>query len=86
MTTALENRIKELQAGVDTETAALRQQGLDERSAISAEQQRISDMVQANMDKTAADLAAQEERVKAAQATAVGSLEDQQKSLVTDFP
>jgi uncharacterized membrane protein YgcG len=85
MTTALENRIKELQAGVDTETAALRQQGLDERSAISAEQQRISDMVQANMDQTAADLAAQEERVKAAQATAVGSLEDQQKSLVTDF-
>jgi hypothetical protein len=85
MTTALENRIKELQAGVDTETAALRQQGLDERSAISAEQQRISDMVQANMDQTAADLAAQEERVKTAQATAVGSLEDQQKSLVTDF-
>ena len=85
MTTALENRIKELQAGVDTETAALRQQGLDERSTISAEQQRISDMVQANMDQTATDLAAQEERVKTAQAAAVGSLEDQQKSLVTDF-
>jgi hypothetical protein len=85
MTTALENRIKELQAGVDAQTADLRQQGLDERSTISAEQKRISDMVQANMDQTAADLAAQEERVKTAQATAVGSLEDQQKSLVTDF-
>jgi phage host-nuclease inhibitor protein Gam len=85
MTTALENRIKELQAGVDTETAALRQQGLDERSAISAEQQRISDMVQANMDQTAADLAAQEERVKTAQSAAIGSLEDKQGSLIGDI-
>jgi hypothetical protein len=85
MTTALENRIKELQAGVDTETAALRQQGLDERSTISAEQQRISDMVQANMDQTATDLAAQEERVKTAQAAAIGSLEDKQGSLIGDI-
>jgi hypothetical protein len=85
MTTALENRIKELQAGVDTETAALRQQGLDERSTISAEQKRISDMVQANMDQTAADLAAQEERVKTAQSAAIGSLEDKQGSLIGDI-
>ena len=85
MTTALENRIKELQAGVDAEAAALRQQGLDERSTISTEQQRISDMVQANMDQTSADLAAQEERVRAAQAAAIGSLEDKQGSLIGDI-
>ena len=85
MTATLEDRIKELQAGVDTDAAALRQQGIDERSTISTEQQRISDLVQANMDQTAADLAAQEERVKAAQATAVGSLEDKQGSLIGDI-
>jgi len=85
LTKTLEDRIAELQTGVDTETAALRQQGIDERAALTTEQQRISDLIQQNMDQTAADLAAQEERVKAAQATAVGSLEDQQKSLVTDF-
>lgn len=85
MTTALEGRIKELQAGVDAEAEVLRQQGLDERSTISAEQQRISEMVQANMDQTAADLTAQEERVRAAQAEAIGSLEDKQGSLIGDI-
>jgi hypothetical protein len=85
MTTALEERIKELQAGVDTETEALRQQGVDERSTISTEQQRISDMVQANMDQTTTDLAAQEDRVRTEQAAAIGSLEDKQGSLIGDI-
>ena len=85
MTTALEARINELRAGVDTSTEALRQQGIDERSAITTEQQRISDMVQSNIDKTTADLSAQEARVREAQAAAIGSLEDRQGSLIGDI-
>ena len=85
MTTALEGRINELRAGVDTSTEALRQQGIDERSAITTEQQRISDMVQSNIDKTTADLSAQEARVREAQAAAIGSLEDRQGSLIGDI-
>jgi hypothetical protein len=42
-------------------------------------------MVQANMDQTAADLAAQEELVKTAQSAAIGSLEDKQGSLIGDI-
>ena len=41
-----------------------------------SEQKRISDLIQQNIDQTAADLAASEERVRAAQTEAIGSLED----------
>lgn len=66
LTKTLEDRINELRTGVDAETSALRQQGIDERSALTAEQKRISDLIQQNIDQTAADLAASEERVRAA--------------------
>jgi len=85
LTKTLEDRIAELQTGVDTETAALRQQGIDERAALTTEQQRISDLIQQNIDQTAADLAASEERVRAAQTDAIGSLEDRQGSLIGDI-
>ncbi len=85
LTKTLEDRIAELQTGVDTETAALRQQGIDERSALTTEQKRISDLIQQNIDQTAADLAASEERVRAAQTEAIGSLEDRQGSLIGDI-
>ena len=85
LTKTLEDRIAELQTGVDTETAALRQQGIDERSALTTEQKRISDLIQQNIDQTAADLAASEEKVRAAQTEAIGSLEDRQGSLIGDI-
>ena len=85
LTKTLEDRISELQTGVDAETSALRQQGIDERSALTAEQKRISDLIQQNIDQTAADLAASEEKVRAAQTEAIGSLEDRQGSLIGDI-
>jgi len=85
LTKTLEDRISELQTGVDAETSALRQQGIDERSALTTEQKRISDLIQQNIDQTAADLAASEERVRAAQTEAIGSLEDRQGSLIGDI-
>jgi hypothetical protein len=85
LTKTLEDRINELQTGVDAETSALRQQGIDERSALTTEQKRISDLIQQNIDQTASDLAASEERVRAAQTEAIGSLEDRQGSLIGDI-
>ena len=85
LTKSLEQRISDMRSGVDAETAILRQQGVDERAAMSAEQKRISDLVQKNIDQTAADLAASEERVRTAQTEAIGSLEDRQGSLIGDI-
>ena len=85
LTKSLEQRISDMRSGVDAETGILRQQGVDERAAMSAEQKRISDLVQKNIDQTAADLAASEERVRTAQTEAIGSLEDRQGSLIGDI-
>tara|TARA_R110000796_G_scaffold41698_2_gene103137 strand:- start:15221 stop:17779 length:2559 start_codon:yes stop_codon:yes gene_type:complete len=85
LTKSLEQRISDMRSGVDAETGILRQQGVDERAAMSAEQKRISDLVQKNIDQTAADLVASEERVRTAQTEAIGSLEDRQGSLIGDI-
>ena len=63
----------------------MREQGLQERADIRAQQQAAVDQLQQNIDTAKAELAASQQQVAEAQTTALGDLEDRQSSLIGDL-
>jgi len=82
---ALEDRLAGVKESIATESQALRDQGLQERADIRAQQQTVVDQLQQNIDTAKAELAESQQRVAEAQTTALGDLEDRQGSIIGDL-
>ena len=82
---ALEDRLAGVKENIAQESSALREEGLQERADIRAQQEALVTTLQQNIDQAKADLEASQERVSQAQTEALGSLEDRQASLVGDL-
>ena len=81
----LEDRLAGVKESIATESEALREQGLQERADIRAQQQTVVDQLQQNIDTAKEELAASQQRVAEAQTAAIGDLEDRQGSIIGDL-
>ena len=82
---ALEDRLAGVKESIATESQALRDQGLEERADIRAQQQTLVDQLQQNIDTAKTELAASQQQVAEAQTAAIGDLEDRQGSIIGDL-